>query len=83
MSPRLYENPSSSAASSPFSSMSGVIASDTVTTQDVDISGNYTMTVTVSMATLTIKLHTIETQEYWMKVKVSSIIPQLCHGSNN
>ena len=56
-----------------LSSVSGVIASDTVTTQDVDLSGNYTMTgnYTVSHGTtLTIKPgSTIDMQEYWMKVE--------------
>ena len=56
-----------------LSSMSIAIASDTVTTQDVDISGNYTMTgnYTVSHGTtLTIKPGTtIDMQEYWMKVE--------------
>ena len=61
-----------------LSSMSGVIASDTVTTQDVDISGNYTMTgnYTVSHGTtLTIKPGTtIDMQEYWMKVEGTLIV---------
>lgn len=61
-----------------LSSMSGVIASDTVTTQDVDISGNYTMTgnYTVSHGTtLTIKPgSTIDMQEYWMKVEGTLIV---------
>ena len=61
-----------------LSSVSGVIASDTVTTQDVDISGNYTMTgnYTVSHGTtLTIKPGTtIDMQEYWMKVEGTLIV---------
>lgn len=55
-----------------LSVLSGVIANDTVTTQDVDISGNYVMTgnYTVSHGTtLTIKPGTvIDMQDYWMKV---------------
>ena len=50
----------------------GVVANDTVTTQDVDISGNYVMTgnYTVSHGTtLTIKPGTVvDMQDYWMKV---------------
>ena len=55
-----------------LSSLSVVIANDTVTTQDVDLSGNHTMTgnYTVSHGTtLTIKPGTtIDMQNYWMKV---------------
>ena len=61
-----------------LSSMSAAIASDTVTTQDVDLSGNYTMTgnYTVSHGTtLTIKPgSTIDMQEYWMKVEGTLIV---------
>ncbi|MGB0202180.1 MAG: hypothetical protein ACPF9L_05340 [Candidatus Poseidoniaceae archaeon] len=56
-----------------LSVLSGVVANDTVTTQDVDISGNYVMTgnYTVSHGTtLTIKPGTvIDMQDYWMKVE--------------
>ena len=56
-----------------LSVLSGVIANDTVTTQDVDISGNYVMTgnYTVSHGTtLTIKPGTVvDMQDYWMKVE--------------
>ena len=56
-----------------LSSLSVVIANDTVTTQDVDLSGNHTMTgnYTVSHGTtLTIKPGTtIDMQNYWMKVE--------------
>ena len=56
-----------------LSSLSVVIANDTVTTQDVDLSGNHTMTgnYTVSHGTtLTIKSGTtIDMQNYWMKVE--------------
>ena len=56
-----------------ISSLSTVIASDTVTTQDVELSGNQTMTgnYTVSHGTtLTIKPGTtIDMQNYWMKVE--------------
>ena len=55
-----------------ISSTVSVIASDTVTTQDVELSGNQTMTgnYTVSHGTkLTIKPGTIiDMQDYWMKV---------------
>ena len=61
-----------------LSSLSVVVASDTVTTQDVDISGNYTMTgnYTVSHGTtLTIKPgSTIDMQDYWMKVEGTLIV---------
>ena len=61
-----------------LSSLSVVIASDTITTQDVDISGNYTMTgnYTVSHGTtLTIKPgSTIDMQDYWMKVEGTLIV---------
>ena len=60
------------AAMMTVSVLSGVIANDTVTTQDVDISGNYVMTgnYTVSHGTtLTIKPGTVvDMQDYWMKV---------------
>ncbi len=56
-----------------LSVLSGVVANDTVTTQDVDISGNYVMTgnYTVSHGTtLTIKPGTVvDMQDYWMKVE--------------
>ena len=56
-----------------ISSTVSVIASDTVTTQDVELSGNHTMTgnYTVSHGTkLTIKPGTtIDMQNYWMKVE--------------
>ena len=56
-----------------ISSTVSVIASDTVTTQDVDLSGNHNMTgnYTVSHGTtLTIKPgSTIDMQDYWMKVE--------------
>ena len=56
-----------------LSSLSVVIANDTVTTQDVDLSGNHTMTgnYTVSHGTtLTIKPGTtIDMQNYWMEVE--------------
>ena len=55
-----------------LSSITSVIASDTVTTQDVEISGNYTMTgnYTVSHGTtLTLKPGaTIDMQDFWLKV---------------
>ena len=55
-----------------ISVMSGVVANDTVTTQDVDLSGNHVMTgnYTVSKGTtLTIKSGTvIDMQDYWLKV---------------
>ena len=55
-----------------LSSITSVIASDTVTTQDVEISGNHTMTgnYTVSHGTtLTLKPGaTVDMQDYWMKV---------------
>ena len=55
-----------------LSLLSGVIANDTVTTQDVDLSGNQVMTgnYTVSHGTtLTIKPGAvIDMQDYWMKV---------------
>ena len=55
-----------------ITSTASVIASDTVTTQDVELSGNQTMTgnYTVSHGTtLTIKPGaTIDMQDYWMKV---------------
>ena len=53
--------------------LSGAVANDTVTTQDVDISGNYVMSgnYTVSHGTtLTIKPGTVvDMQDYWMKVE--------------
>ena len=56
-----------------LSSLSIVIANDTVTTQDVELSGNHTMNgnYTVSHGTtLTIKPGTtIDMQNYWMKVE--------------
>ena len=56
-----------------LSSLAVVIANDTVTTQDVELSGNHTMTgnYTVSHGTtLTIKPGTtIDMQNYWMKVE--------------
>ena len=56
-----------------ISVLSGAVANDTVTTQDVDISGNYVMTgnYTVSHGTtLTIKPGTlVDMQDYWMKVE--------------
>ena len=56
-----------------LSSISSVIASDTVTTQDVDLSGNHTMTgnYTVSHGTtLTIKPGTtVDMQNFWLKVE--------------
>ena len=56
-----------------LSVLSGVVANDTVTTQDVDISGNYVMSgnYTVSHGTtLTIKPGTVvDMQDYWMKVE--------------
>ena len=56
-----------------LSVLSGVVANDTVTTQDVDISGNYVMAgnYTVSHGTtLTIKPGTVvDMQDYWMKVE--------------
>ena len=55
-----------------LSSITSVIASDTVTTQDVEISGNHTMTgnYTVSKGTtLTLKSGTtIDMGNYWLKV---------------
>ena len=61
-----------------LSSLSVVIASDTTTTQDVDLSGNYTMTgnYTVSHGTtLNIKPgSTIDMQDYWMKVDGTLIV---------
>jgi len=56
-----------------ISSVASVIASDTVTTQDVELSGNHTMTgnYTVSHGTtLTIKPGTvIDMQDYWLEVE--------------
>ena len=56
-----------------LSVLSSVVANDTVTTQDVDISGNYVMTgnYTVSHGTtLTIKPGTVvDMQDHWMKVE--------------
>ena len=56
-----------------ISSAASVIASDTVTTQDVELSGNHTMTgnYTVSHGTtLTIKPGTIvDMQDYWLEVE--------------
>ena len=61
-----------------LSSLSVVIASDTITTQDVDLSGNHVMTgnYTVSHGTtLTIKSgSTIDMQDYWMKVEGALIV---------
>ena len=55
-----------------LSVLSGVVANDTVTTQDVDISGNHVMTgnYTVSKGTtLTIRAGTvIDMQDYWLKI---------------
>ena len=79
-----------------LSVLSGVVANDTVTTQDVDISGNYVMTgnYTVSHGTtLTIKPGTVvDMQDYWMKVEgtliadnatVMSSIQTTGQGSHN
>ena len=56
-----------------LSTLSVVIANDTVTTQDVDLSGNHTMSgnFTVSHGTtLTIKPGSVlDMQDYWMKVE--------------
>ena len=61
-----------------LSSLSSAIATDTVTTQDIDLSGNHTMTgnYTVSHGTtLTIKPGSvIDMQEYWMKVEGTLVV---------
>ena len=70
-----------------LSSISSVIASDTVTTQDVDISGNHTMTgnYTVSHGTtLTIKPGTtVDMQNFWLKVEGTLIaVYRWAHGAH-
>ena len=79
-----------------LSVLSGVVANDTVTTQDVEISGNHVMTgnYTVSQGTtLSINPGTvIDMQDYWMKidgtlmadnVTIMSTLQTTEEGSNN
>ena len=79
-----------------LSVLCGVVANDTVTTQDVEISGNHVMTgnYTVSQGTtLSINPGTvIDMQDYWMKIDgtliadnatIMSTIQTTDEGSNN